>query len=314
MKIAYLILCHDDPMFVRRVSVKLTEKTENHVFIHVDAKQSILEFTECLGELKNIHLLKSRIPVFWGGMNSIRATVKLFEASCMREEKFDRYVLLQGHDYPIKNNEEIEDFFKSHMDIEFIKAISETWSSDNKILGRYILKWHKDSSSTFAKAYNRVNFEIEKHWPLKFPNPKVKIDGKNCEIFRGWAQIALTDKAVRYILDFYKSHPKYNEFFQHVYAADESYFHTIIYNSPFRKYTADKGEVVEEKDRCVETLLNLTYFEYPGQVRIFTKKEEFEFLRSKADYLFFRKASSKSEELLNCIDWYHENELSSNSN
>ena len=90
MKIAYLILCHDDPIFIRRVSIKLTEKTENHVFIHVDAKQSIHEFAEQLERVENVHLLKSRVPVFWGGMNSIRATIKLFEASCMREEMFDR--------------------------------------------------------------------------------------------------------------------------------------------------------------------------------------------------------------------------------
>lgn len=38
MKIAYLILCHVDPKHIARLVRKITDKTENMAFIHVDKK------------------------------------------------------------------------------------------------------------------------------------------------------------------------------------------------------------------------------------------------------------------------------------
>ena len=105
-------------------------------------------------------------------------------------------------------------------------------------------------------------------------------------------QIALTAATVLYTLDFYEAHPRYNAFFKHVFAPDESYFHTIIYNSPFAAKTLD-GKALPESQRTIQAMLNLTYFEYPDLIRVFTKIEEFEPLHN-SGFLYFRKATSES--------------------
>ena len=128
----------------------------------------------------------------------------------------------------------------------------------------------------------------------------IEYDGRKHHIFRGWAHFALTHEAVKYVLDFSRIHPKFNEKFRSVYAPDESYFHTIIYNSKFVDNTPHKGPISEE-ERNLKNLLNLTYFEYPAAVREFKSKDEYEYLKQ-TGYLYFRKVSSASAELLDCID------------
>lgn len=66
MKIAYLMLTHQDPELAYRVSKKLTAETPHHVFIHVDKKADISPFKK-LGTLgSQVHLLDKRINVWWG--------------------------------------------------------------------------------------------------------------------------------------------------------------------------------------------------------------------------------------------------------
>jgi len=59
-----------------------------------------------------------------------------------------------------------------------------------------------------------------------------------------------------------------------------------------------------ESTDYTKTLLNVTYFEYPVYVVLFKDKSDFDKLYS-TNYLFFRKASSESKELLDYIDSYH---------
>lgn len=49
---------------------------------------------------------------------------------------------------------------------------------------------------------------------------------------------------------------------------------------------------------------NLTYFEYPTEVTLFKEKKDWPKLRD-SGFLFFRKVSSESKELLDYIDEQH---------
>lgn len=82
---------------------------------------------------------------------------------------------------------------------------------------------------------------------------------------------------------------------------DEAYFHTIVYNSPFAAHTP-KGKAVASPH--LTDFENLTYFEYPTDVTLFTEKKDWPKLRD-SGFLFFRKASSQSKELLDFIDEQH---------
>lgn len=296
MKIAYLVLAHKDAKFISRLAKKLTYKCDNDVYIHVDAKADITPFLkECQGD--HIYIIDERISVYWGGFHSIKATIALYKAA-LKKGPYNHYMILQGADYPLWSNMQINEFFSKNKDVEFIRGISET-KADRDPWWRYIPHYHLDSYSFFYKLLNHINIILFKAFKKLYKPPYVDIDNKQCEIYRGWAHFALTQKCVEYVVHFYDTHPKYNQFFMNVYAPDESYFHTIIFNSPFLDHTVEG--ILPESKRSLVALCNLTYFEYPLYVTEFTKKEDYQYLLEKG-YPFFRKCSSASAELLDEID------------
>lgn len=297
MKIAYLILCHMDSEFVKRTAKKLVND-RNHVFIHVDKKQNISEY---LFDYNNVHFCENRVENNWGGWNSVVATINLLKEA-IKVDSFDRYVLLQGQDYPLYSNEYIEEFFLKHSSVEFCRAYNLTRTSDAKDAMKIYGYWFIDKPKN--KIIKILRYPIKKICLIlnkklvKYRKGYFRENGIKYEIYSGWAQWAITDNCVKYILNFYNTHPKFNLYFKYSFPPDETYFHTIIYNSKFYEKTIDRSPI---KERCNEKLLNLTYFEYPDQVVVFKSKNDYDKLIN-SRFLFARKLNSSSKELLDYID------------
>lgn len=305
MKIAYLILCHSNPKHIARLVNKLF--SENcHCFIHVDKKVNIEPFKKELQDCNNFTILKDRKEVYWGGYSSIEATITLMKAALERDV-FDRFVILQGLDYPIKSNKEIEEFFIENKKIEFILAQNISIRSDSRSIHKYRLYHYLDNpNSIAAKVTEKLKtYFLKKDFIPHFkPNWVCDIYGNKMHIYQGCAQIALTRNAVKYIVEFNKKNNKFNKYFKTMFAVDESYFHTIIYNSEFKENAS--GIIEKEFPRLVD-FKNLTYFEYPGDtVCITVLKDIKDYNKLKeSGYLFFRKATEESYRLLDYIDEFH---------
>ena len=65
LKIAYICLCHTDPVFVAKTAKALNYAADGF-FIHVDNKQDISPFVEACNGLNNVHFVKERIDNHWG--------------------------------------------------------------------------------------------------------------------------------------------------------------------------------------------------------------------------------------------------------
>ena len=298
MRTAYLILAHKDPAFIDRVADRLTNNTEDHVFIHVDLKTH--DFDELMNHEQRgiVHWIKKRFNVYWGGYSVIEAELELFRESCAIG--FDRYMVMHGADYPLFSPKSIGSFFEDNSSVEFIKAMDET-EGDHSEWFRFIPKYYLDKPNAIKRIINKASVS---YWKSNLPKPKrncmITVDGKKYHFYRGWGHFAITHDCVEYVLSFSKAHKQFNDIFRHVYVPDESYFHTIIFNSAFAKNTVYGGPN-PETHRSINYLLNLTYFEYPSSVREFKSESEYEYLLSKG-FPFFRKASSGSIELLDRID------------
>lgn len=81
MRIAYLILCHMDPMHIKRLTDKITNSTGAEAFVHVDGKCNVNPFEQALKANSHVHILNQRVCVNWGGYSSIEATVNLLKAA-----------------------------------------------------------------------------------------------------------------------------------------------------------------------------------------------------------------------------------------
>jgi hypothetical protein len=97
MKIAYLILAHNNYNHLRRL-VKALNGSTSTFFIHIDKKS---EMPDNLHDFENVIFVK-RSKVWWSGWSIVDATLRLMRVAV--SHGFDYYILLSGTDYPIRPN------------------------------------------------------------------------------------------------------------------------------------------------------------------------------------------------------------------
>ncbi|BDP94948.1 hypothetical protein EfmGK941_19530 [Enterococcus faecium] len=63
-------------------------------------------FIEAFKSYDNVEFLcnKNRVKIYWGGFSIVQAEINLVKRA-LQNEKYLKYVLLSGADYPIKDNE-----------------------------------------------------------------------------------------------------------------------------------------------------------------------------------------------------------------
>lgn len=304
VRIADLVLCHDEPELLKRLARALAYK-DDKLFVHVDKKSDINPFIEAVQGLRNVVFLQQRESVYWGGFNSITATMALVRAALRDNIKYDRMVLLQGKDYPLRSPEYIHDFFKKRKEEEFCKAKNITKSKDPRDYMKCCGWWNLDRKpNLWQKSVNRFFSFLNTKLRVKYRKGYFSLGGRyeKWDIYKGWAQVAVTRECAVYILKIYEEMPKYNRYMRHRFPPDELYIHTIIYNSSFRKQITDYSLVPRKNAEWFSEQLNVTYFEYPKNVTIFKQAADYKELLE-TNGLFFRKATyAESSELLDEID------------
>lgn len=296
MKIAYICLCHTDPEFVARTARTLRYEGDGF-FVHVDNKQDEEPFIRACEGLDNVRFVGRRVDNFWGGFNSIIATMNALRLA-MDTDSYDRFVLLQGQDYPLVSPREIHEFFSLHADVEFCKARNVSASKNKKDYMRCCGYWLMDMKPSGPMKYLRALLHRFNKLGIRYRTPVFGNGDEVWSVYHGWAQFALTRDCVNYVLDVYENNKSYNDYMRHRFPPDEIYIPTIIHNSHFRdKVSTD----VIRLRTGEETMINLTYFEYPVYIIVFKDKEDYEWLK-KTGCLFVRKLNSSSIELLCEID------------
>lgn len=310
MKIAYLNLCHTDPALVARAAARLTEDPDADMYIHVDLKSDIAPFEAAISAsgLDRVRFIKNRVKVYWGGFNAVIATLRLLDTAVRSGKHYDRYVILQNLDYPLKSWREIHDFFEKTRDIEFIRACRIAESRDWHFAEKYKII-EKFDDDFYLSSHSRT----EKLWHngLKFARSIPHLgfngiihDGRDFPLYYGAAQWAITHECARYILDFARKHQKFNAVMRHIKFPDEEYFHTIVHNSDYFRSRCLYGD--EPVRRWLVNWRNLHYFEYPGEIVTFTEKD-YDKLAGREELYVRKVRTGISDKLMNMLDEHAEN-------
>ena len=296
LKIAYICLCHADPAFIARAA-KTLQYEDDGFFIHVDHKQDEAPFRAACKELPHVRFVEDPVDNYWGGFNSIIATMRTFKLALATGD-YDRFVILQGQDYPLFSPKEIHNFFEAHPHTEFCKAKNISTSKKKKDYMKCCGFWLMDMKRAFPMICVRGLFHKFNLLGIKY-RPAV-FRGKNeiWQIYHGQAHFAITRDCAQYVLNVFETNHAYNRYMKHRFPPDEIYIHTIIHNSPFKENVSKDVIIRRSGER---TLLNLTYFEYPYYVAVFTEKEDYHWLKE-TGCLFVRKVNSGSPALLDEID------------
>lgn len=241
MKIAYLMLVHDNPGVLNRLITALVCK-DCGFFMHIDRKADIQQFSGIRGD--NIFLTEQRVPVYHSGFTMVEATLLLLRGALNQPQDYDYFVLLGGTHYPLRSKEYIHRFLEKNRGSEFIS----------------IARMPSDAYGMPVSKLNRIYFEEDEPVRRFISRVLVKL-GLSQRDYRKYLGVVepyggsqwwvLTRQACGYIIEFLRANENLPRFFRNTCCPDEMFFHTILGNSPFRS----------------RVRRNVTYLHWPARQR-----------------------------------------------
>lgn len=312
MNIAYLILAHNQPQQLERLINRL-DVANTWFYVHIDQKSpDKQEITRKLEGKRNVKVI-SEYDVNWMGFNMVRATLALMHIALNSGIDLKYLVLMSGQDYPIKGNRQINDFFSYHNE-DFISFASINDSAENyknkvRHFHYYDFAYSNPRNKKKIPLLVYLYYGIHKHVMRRMPKRKFY---KDMEPFFGSQWFAITAQTGRYILDFIAQNKGYMRFMQYTEGPDETFFHTIILNSPQKTNVYDykkfeQWRKTREGEYFIQDFSSLRYMDWSDRGKNAPKpavldENYFEVLAQSSD-LFARKVDEKiSGELMNRID------------
>jgi len=222
MKIAYLDLVHTNPGLLKRL-IRTLSTDDCAFFIHIDAKSKIEQFSG-LGR-ENVFLSEQRLPVRWGEFSQVEATMLLMRQALGSSAKYDYFVLMQGRDYPLRSSKYIQRFLEENRGTEFISLVKMP-APGFPMFKINQLRYPSDTPVRHFASMVLCKVGIARR---DYKKHLVGLDA-----YAGDACWALSREACQYIVEFVQRNPHVERFFRHTFTPDETFFHTILGNSPFR--------------------------------------------------------------------------------
>jgi hypothetical protein len=233
MKIFYLILAHTNLSQVNRM-INALRHEQAEFYIHFDVRVPLAEIKQQpFFNRPGINISRTRHKINWGGFNMVRATLSMMRAVCKRKET-GYLVLLSGQDFPIKSPVYIYNFLKENYGREYLEywaLPSPKWNMNNG-LDRILYYWFIDTigidGSFVLYQMQQVN-NLERSFFDEFTP-------------HGGSQWwCITTDLAAYILKFLRFNKVYETYFEHAYISDETFFNTLILNSPFQENTVNNN-------------------------------------------------------------------------
>jgi len=224
MNIAYLVLAHKNPLLLAR-QIALLTSAHAAFHIHIDAKADIRPFVGIRGN--NVFFSPSRLRVYWAEYSMIEAILLLMRQALAARQRYDYFVLLSGSDYPLRSRSYISDFLERNNGSDFISLVPIAFEDAGIPLSK-ITNFRAESNRPVLKLATRVagklgiaRRDIRKHLGSLVP----------CGGSTWWT---LTRRSCEYILHFVDRNECVCDFFRGTFAPDETLFHTVLGNGPFR--------------------------------------------------------------------------------
>lgn len=298
MKIAYLILIHNQPKQIERLT-KLLVKTGD-CYLHLDKKTGMKGFLNDFKAPDNTYLF-SKYRVSWAGWSMVAAYMYLLQQAFSSSKKYDRFVLMTGQDYPLMSDKEIMNEFESHKNIEYIMAYNIATSTIPTDKNKVMKNWYFDvpfKNKFLRRCYLSFMYRVFTK-PFSSKELSVKYKGEYVDPYFGQMLSAFTREGANLLLETYHNDTVFNKKMKKVHAAVELYWQTIIFNSDLRKNTIQGGREHEITEHFGWAPLH--YHHYDIYTSEFTEENLAEL--KNCGYMFFRKVvPGKSDSLMDKID------------
>lgn len=280
----YGILCHRLTTSLIFTAKKLLESKESFLIIHIDKKTNINEFTKIkktLATHQNIKFIEEdRVDVRWGHISQVEATLVLLKEANKINYKY--FSLISGDDIPLSNNEKRELFLNKayNEELEFI-GNDPYYNVEKRIKYKYTAYHYIKDNSLKSKIFRKTSF-------LFVNLLQNKIIQNLPKLYYGTQWFTISKKSINYILNYLEKNENYLIYFKNSLCSDEIFFHTILYNSPFKEkiYKLNTGTNTSEM-----ALRYINWTKGPDYPRTLDQTD-FEDMK-KSNALFARKINTK---------------------
>jgi hypothetical protein len=229
--IAYHILAYKDPEFLARL-VNRIKKESDFVRIHFDTmigKSKFCEWKKTIEDKRqklDIDIV-SDFRCKYGSFGQVDANLSAMRV--YEDYNYDYFIDLTDDSYPLKPPEVIEKELNGNncAFIEFFELPYNAWYEGglNRLNNRFYF--------IPRRKYPYV-------WTFSFPRFR---KGLPCGLkpYGGRGNLCLQKRHVNYILEFAEKNPSVIKFFRRVWGPDETFYPTILLNSPLRSSVANES-------------------------------------------------------------------------
>lgn len=222
-----MILAHDTPAHLSRL-IEALRHPLHRFFVHVDRKAELRSFLHV--EADDVALLDARVPVYWGDFSQVEASLELLRGAVGASDEFDYFVLMSGSDYPLYGAQQISAFFSTARDLEFISTVRLPCEAAGKPLDR--MTAYKPAGDPASIRYRLTALAVR----LGRYSRDFRAALGSLVPLAGSSWWALTRSAAETVLRFIDAEPAKVAYFRNSYCPDESFFQTIIGNSPRKQH------------------------------------------------------------------------------
>lgn len=225
MKLGFIILAHNHPKAIRRLTELLTAEGDR-VVVHFDSGASAVDLCEvhaiAAANPDRVRVI-SKVHCVWGEWSLVEAVIQgLLEFAKMPDPP-DYVHLMSGADFPLRPVSQLREFLSRNQDFDFIECcdISEReWVKGG--LGRERFRFFfpvnfRTSRTTFDRL---VRWQRKLHIRRRMPQGLKPHMGSQWWTLR-WASCAK-------FLEYHRSHPEVPRFFKSTWIPDEAYFQTLL--------------------------------------------------------------------------------------
>ena len=234
----------------------------------------------------------------WGSIGVVDSQMSMIREALDCGTMFDYFISMSGLDYPLWSNERILDFFGQAPGRQYLHGVC----MENQQEAARIYRQHRPYNykswrygtmkSKFRVALRKILYSIGVRKPLRFV-----AEGKEYKLYKGSMWWAITPDLAQLAYDTWKKNTQYVRYFHDSFAPDETFIHTLVFNSDYAKHSL--GE--KERFTRLEDITPLTFIDYTHDIKVFDETDYHLLVGS--GKMFFRKAvTGKSDTLLDRID------------
>nr|XP_006637236.1 PREDICTED: xylosyltransferase 1 [Lepisosteus oculatus] len=224
VRIAFMLVVHGRASRQLQRLFRAIYHTDHFYYIHVDQRSNYLyrQVVSLASQYPNVRITPWRMSTIWGGASLLTMYLQsMKDLLAMSDWSWDFFINLSAADYPIRNNDQLVAFLSKYRSMNFIKSHGR----DN---ARFIRK----------QGLDRLFFECDTHmWRLgdrKIPEG-ISVDG-------GSDWFLLNRKFVEYVINSQDNLvTNMKRFYAYTLLPAESFFHTVLENSPHCESMVDNN-------------------------------------------------------------------------